>query len=233
MKVLLVGASGMVGQGVLRECLLDPEVERVLIVGRRPLGRSDAKLIERVVPDLTDLSTIEGDLAGLGACFFCLGVTSAGLTEETYRKVTYDITVAFAAALAKRSPGLTFVFVSGAGTDATERGRVMWARVKGAAENYVRRAGFKASYMFRPGMIQPLHGIVSRTRAYRILYAILWPVVLLMKAFFSGSVTTTERVGRAMLVAAKRGAPKAVLENRDINALAASFEATAGGSVAP
>jgi uncharacterized protein YbjT (DUF2867 family) len=220
MKVLVVGASGMVGQGVLRECLLDPEVERVLVVGRRSLGRSpDPKLVERVVPDLTNLSAIEADLAGLDACFFCLGVTSAGLTEDAYRKVTYDITVAFADALAKASPGLTFVFVSGRGTDGTERGRIMWARVKGAAENYVRKAGFKATYMFRPGVIQPMHGIVSRTRAYRILYVVLRPFVALIKLFTPASITTTERVGRAMLIAAKRGAPKTILENPDINAL--------------
>jgi uncharacterized protein YbjT (DUF2867 family) len=220
MKVLVVGASGMVGQGVLRECLLDPEVERVLVVGRRPLGRDPhAKLVERVVPDLTNLSAIGADLAGLDACFFCLGVTSAGLQEDAYRKVTYDITVAFVDALAKASPGLTFVFVSGRGTDDTEKGTVMWARVKGAAENYVKKAGFKATYMFRPSVIEPLHGIVSRTRAYRVLYVVLRPLVALIKLFFPASITTTERVGRAMLVAAKRGAPKAILENPDINAL--------------
>jgi uncharacterized protein YbjT (DUF2867 family) len=231
MKVVIVGASGMVGQGVLRECLLDPDVERVLVVGRRPLGSAHAKLVERVVPDLTDLAAIESELAGYDACFFCLGVTSAGMTEDAYRKVTYDITVAFADALVKRSPGLTFVFVSGRSTDSTERGPIMWARVKGAAENYVLQAGFKAAYMFRPGIIQPLHGIVSRTRAYRILYALLWPVVALLKALFPGAVTTTERVGRAMLVAAKRGAPATILESKDINALAGSNPARAGGSV--
>jgi uncharacterized protein YbjT (DUF2867 family) len=221
MKILVVGASGMVGQGVLRECLLDPEVERVLVVVRRTLGRApDAKLVERVVPDLTNLSAIEADLVGLDACFFCLGVTSAGLTEEAYRKVTYDLTVAFADALAKTSPSLTFVFVSGRGTDDSEKGSIMWARVKGAAENHVRRAGFKAAYMFRPGIIEPLHGIVSRTRAYRVLYVLLKPLVALIKLFWPASITTTERVGRAMLIAAKRGAPKPILENPDINALA-------------
>jgi uncharacterized protein YbjT (DUF2867 family) len=224
-KVILIGASGMVGQGVLRECLLDPDVDRVLVVGRRALGRTHDKLAERVVPDLTDLSAIEGDLAGYDACFFCLGVTSAGLTEEAYRRVTYDITAAFARVLARLNPGMTFVFVSGAGTDSTERGRTMWARVKGAAENVVAKAGFKAAYMFRPGLIQPMHGIVSRTTAYRVLYVLLWPVVLLFKLFAPGAVTTTERVGRAMLEAAKRGAPKTILESRDINALAAATPA--------
>jgi uncharacterized protein YbjT (DUF2867 family) len=220
MRVIVVGATGMVGQGVLRECLLDPGVERVLVVGRRPLGRSDAQLVEKVVPDLTDLASIEGELAGYDACFFCLGVTSVGLTEEQYRKVTYDITAAFVAALARQSPGLTFVFVSGRGTDSTEKGKVMWARVKGAAENVVLGGGFKAAYMFRPGVIQPLHGIRSRTTAYRILYTLFSPVFFLVKLLAPRSITTTESVGRAMLEAARRGAPKTILENPDINALA-------------
>jgi uncharacterized protein YbjT (DUF2867 family) len=232
MKVIVVGASGMIGQGVLRECLLDPEVERVLVVGRSALGRTDAKLVERVVPDLTDLSSIEGDLVGYDACFFALGVTSAGMTEEAYRKVTYDIAAAFAKTLARTSPALTFVFVSGASTDSTEKGSVMWARVKGAAENVVLGAGFKAAYMFRPGLIQPLHGIKSRTAAYRVLYTLLAPLVWLLRALFPRGVTTTENVGRAMLVAAKRGAPKIYLENGDINDLAATALAPRdGGSV--
>jgi len=215
----------MVGQGVLRECLLDPGVERVLTVGRRPLGKTDPKLVDRTVPDLTDLSSIEGDLAGSDACFFCLGVTSVGMTEEAYRKVTYDITAAFAKTLARLNPGLTFVFVSGRGTDDTEKGPTMWARVKGAAENVVRGAGFKATFMFRPGFIQPLHGITSRTRAYRVLYMVLWPIVSLMKLLSPRSVTTTENVGRAMLEVARRGAPKGVLENGDINDLARASRA--------
>lgn len=211
----------MVGQGVLRECLLDPGVERVLVVGRRSLGQSDAKLVERVVPDLTDLAAIEGELAGYDACFFCLGVTSVGLKEDQYRKVTYDITAAFVRALARQSPGLTFVFVSGRGTDSTEKGPVMWARVKGAAENLVLQGGFKAAYMFRPGVIQPLHGIRSRTPAYRILYMLFSPVFALMKLFSPSSIATTETIGRAMLVAARGGASKTILENADINELAA------------
>jgi uncharacterized protein YbjT (DUF2867 family) len=222
MKVIVVGATGMVGQGVLRECLLDPGVERVLVVGRRSLGQSDAKLLERVVPDLTDLAAIEGELAGYDACFFCLGVTSVGLKEDQYRKVTYDITAAFVRSLARQSPGLTFVFVSGRGTDSTEKGPVMWARVKGAAENLVLQGGFKAAYMFRPGVIQPLHGIRSRTRAYRVLYTLFSPVFALMKIVSPSSIATTETIGRAMLVAARGGASKTILENADINDLAGS-----------
>ena len=223
----------MVGQGVLRECLLDPGVERVLVVGRRTLGQTDPKLVERVVPDLTDLSSVEADLAGLDACFFCLGVTSVGLTEEAYRKVTYDITVAFVQALARRSPGLTFVFVSGRGTDSTEKGKVMWARVKGAAENVVLKAGFKAAYLFRPGVIQPLHGIRSRTTAYRVLYTLFSPVFALQKAVSPRSITTTENVGRAMIAAARRGAPKTILENGDINDLAVANDLAAANGLAP
>src|SRR5262249_42929529 len=138
-----------------------------------------------------------GELAGYDACFFCLGVMSVGMTEEAYRRVTVDITAAFAATLAHQSPGMTFVFVSGAGTDATEKSSTMWARVKGAAENVVARAGFKAAYMFRPGVIQPMHGIVSRTPSFRFFYRLLWPIVVLMR-ILSPNVTTTERIGRAM-----------------------------------
>jgi uncharacterized protein YbjT (DUF2867 family) len=222
MRVIVVGASGMVGQGVLRECLHAPEIECVLAVGRSPLGRTEPRLVERVIPDMTDLSAIESDLQDFDACFFCLGVTSAGMTEEEYRKVTYDITAAFAKTLARLNPGMTFVFVSGSGTDSSEQGPVMWARVKGAAENVVLNAGFKAAYMFRPGIIQPLHGIRSRTPAYRFFYTWLSPLVALLKALLPGYVTTTENIGRAMLAAAQRGAPKLILDNRDINALAAS-----------
>jgi uncharacterized protein YbjT (DUF2867 family) len=232
MKVIVVGASGMVGQGVLRECLLAADVQRVLVVGRRPLekvpaGTTRDKLIDRVVPDLTDLAAIEGDLAGYDACFFCLGVTSAGMTEDAYRRVTLDIAAAFARVLARLSPEMTFVFVSGAGTDSTEKGPTMWARVKGAAENAVLAAGFKAAYMFRPGLIQPMHGIVSRTAAYRVLYVLLWPLVMLLK-LVPGVVTTTERIGRAMLIAARRGAPTKYLGNREINALSASESSQPG-----
>ena len=209
----------MVGQGVLRECLLDPEVTTVLSIVRSSTGQQHPKLREIVHKDFFDFSSIESELAGFDACFFCLGVSSAGMSEENYRRVTYDITLAAAQTLVKLNPSMTFVFISGAGTDSSERGRVMWARVKGQTENALLRLPFKAAYMFRPAVIVPLHGIKSRTMLYRVPYAILGPLLPLLKRLFPKYVTTTEKLGRAMLIAAKRGAPKPVLESSDINKL--------------
>jgi uncharacterized protein YbjT (DUF2867 family) len=219
MKVILFGATGMVGQGVLRECLLDPDVEKVLTVGRTPTGQQHGKLHELVHKDLLDFSAIEGQLSGYDACFFCLGISSAGMTEQDYHRVTYDIALAAAQTLARQDPGMTFIFVSGAGTDSTERGRTMWARVKGKTENALLKLPFKASYMFRPAFIQPLHGITSKTKLYRIIYAVMGPLYPVWKALFPKYVTTTEVLGRAMIRAARQGAPQRVLENQDINAL--------------
>lgn len=216
MNVLLFGATGMVGQGVLRECLLDPGVDKVVAVGRSATGQQNPKLREIVHTDLLDFSAIESELTGFDACFFCLGVSAAGLTEEQYRRVTYDITLAAAQTLARLNPGMTFIYVSGSGTDSTERGRVMWARVKGATENALLRLPFKAAYMFRPAGIQPLHGIKSKTKLYRAFYAVTGPIFPLLKALFPKYVTTTEQLGRAMIKVAKQGAPKAVLEAGDI-----------------
>lgn len=222
MKVLLFGATGMVGQGVLRECLLDSDVERVLAVGRAETGQRHEKLRELVHPDLFDLSPIAGELAGYDACFFCLGVSSAGMDEQEYTRVTYDMTMAVARTLAQLNPSVTFIYVSGTGTDSSERGRTMWARVKGRTENALLELPFEAKYMFRPAFIQPMHGITSRTRLYRILYAVVGPLYPLWKALFPGYVTTTEKVGKAMLRVAKSGAPGPVLENRAINSIADS-----------
>jgi uncharacterized protein YbjT (DUF2867 family) len=219
MRVILFGASGMVGQGVLRECLLDPEIASVLSIVRSSTGQQHPKLREIVHKDFFDFSPIESELSGLDACFFCLGVSSAGMSEEKYRRVTYDIALAAAQTLAKLNPNMTMVFISGAGTDSSEHGRVMWARVKGQTENALLRLPFKAAYMFRPGVIVPLHGINSRTALYRISYLILGPTLPLLKRLFPKYVTTTEKLGRAMLTAAKRGAPKKVLESTDINNL--------------
>jgi len=218
MKVILFGATGMVGQGVLRECLLDPGVEQVLAVGRSPVPQRHDKLRQLTPPDLFALSPVEDELGGYDACFFCLGVSSAGLGEAAYRRLTLDLTLAVAGVLARVSPSMTFVYVSGLGTDAG--GRAMWARVKGETENALLRLPFRAVYLFRPGFIQPLHGITSRTGLYRALYAVLSPLFPVLDALFPAAVTTTERLGRAMLAAARNGAPSKVLETRDINRLA-------------
>ncbi len=218
MRVILFGATGMVGQGVLRECLLDPEVEAVLAVGRTPVDQRHPKLREIVHGNLFDLASIEGEFAGHDACFFCLGVSSAGMSEEAYRRVTYDITLATAQAMARQNPDMTFIYVSGAGTDSSERGRMMWARVKGKTENDLLKLPFKA-YMFRPGFIQPMHGIRSKTRLYRTLYAVTSPLYPVIKRLVPNVATSTEQLGRAMIKVAASGAPKRVLETRDMNAI--------------
>jgi len=220
MNVIIFGATGMVGQGVLRECLRDPGVGRVLCAGRHAASQHDPKLRNVVVADPGNLADVAADLAGLDACFFCLGVSAAGLSEEQYRRLTYDLTLGAARTLAALNPGMTFIYVSGTGTDSTERGRVMWARVKGATENALLKLPFKAAYMFRPGAIQPLHGVTSRTRLYRILYQTTAPLWPLLRRLFPDHVSTTERIGRAMIAAARIGAPQAILEPPDIEALA-------------
>jgi uncharacterized protein YbjT (DUF2867 family) len=219
MKTLIFGATGMVGQGVLRECLPASDVEAVLAIGRTATDVSHAKLRDLVVPDLFDVAAYEGELTGFDACFFCLGVSSAGMTEEAYTRLTYDLTMTVAETLARLNPEMTFVYVSGAGTDSSEHGRSMWARVKGRLENALLRLPFRAAYMFRPGLIVPLHGIKSKTRAYRIAYALLKPVLPVVRRAFPNQVVTTEELGRAMLIVARRGAPKRVLETGDLRAL--------------
>jgi uncharacterized protein YbjT (DUF2867 family) len=219
MKVILFGATGMVGQGVLRECLLDPKVQSVLSIGRRKTGQTGAKFRELIPPDLSDLSAHESELSGFDACFFCLGVSSVGLAEADYRRVTYDLTLAIAQTLARLNPAMTFIYVSGEGTDGSERGRMMWARVKGQTENALLRLPFKAAVMFRPGFIVPLHGIVSKTLLYRIPYALLRPFGPMLYRMLPRYVTTTEQLGRAMLRIAESGSSKTVLTNRDMNAL--------------
>jgi len=217
-NVLIFGATGMVGQGVLRECLLDSGVERVLAVGRSATGRQSPKLRELVVPDVENLTGIEAQLAGFDACFFCLGVSSLGMAEERYRQLTYDLTLAVARTVVAASPQLTFVYVSGAGTDSSEQGRSMWARVKGRTENDLRRLPFKAAYMFRPGAIVPLHGVRSKTRWVQIMYTLASPLVPAWRALFPNTITTTEQVGLAMLRVVRDGYPSPILETRDINA---------------
>lgn len=219
MKVILFGATGMVGQGVLSECLLDSEVESVLAIVRSATGQRHAKLQELVRENFFDFSDVAPRLAGYDACFFCLGVSAAGMSEADYQRVTYDVTLAAAKTLVELNPAMTFIYVSGAGTDGTERGRTMWARVKGRTENALLHLPFRGAYMFRPAVIRPGPGIRSKTKSYRVLYGLFGPLLPLFKALFPGYVTTTEEVGRAMLEVAKHGAAKRVLESRDIIAL--------------
>jgi len=218
-KALLFGATGMVGQGVLRECLLDANVEKVVTVVRRPTGLTYQKLNELVQADLATLGSLEPRLAGFDACFFCAGVSSLGMSEEEYTRVTYDLTLGVARTLLRTSPDLTFLYVSGAGTDSTEKGRMMWARVKGRTENALLSLPFRAAYMFRPGAIMPLHGIRSSTRWYNAAYAAIRPIYPLLRRVAPTMITTTEQLGRAMLAVARKGYSAHVLEMADINRL--------------
>lgn len=218
MKVILFGASGMVGQGVLRECLRDPAVTEIVAVLRTPLGLGDPKLREVVHKDFTDFSAIGPVLAGADACFFCLGVSSAGMSEARYFRITHDYTMAAAYALVTLNPGMIFTYVTGKGTDSTEQGRVMWARVKGRTENALLKLPLEA-YMFRPGIIQPLHGIRPKSAVYRAFYTLAAPLIGPIRRLWPGSIVTTEQVGRAMIRVAREGYPTRILETADIGAL--------------
>ncbi len=209
----------MVGQGVLRECLLAGDVDNVLAIGRVGTGQEHAKLQEIVRSDLFDLSPMESQLSGFDACFFCLGVSAAGMSEQDYRRITYELTMSAARTLVRLNPAMIFTYVSGAGTDSTERSRMMWARVKGKTENDLLKMPFRAAYMFRPGYIQPLHGIRTKTKWYGALYAVMGPLYPIWKRLLPKYVTTTECVGRAMLNAVRHGASTRFLENKDINEL--------------
>jgi len=219
MKVIIFGATGMVGQGVLRECLIEPEVEHVLVIGRSPTGQRSARLSEIIHDDFLDYGSIEAQLTGYDACFFCLGVSSIGMSEERYRHLTHDITMAAATVLARLNPGMTFLYVTGAGTDSTEQGRVMWARIKGKTENDLFKLPFKAAYMFRPAGIQPLHGARSKTAWVQAFYVATSPFLSVLRHVAPGLMTTTEQVGRAMIRVARNGYPTKVLESADINSL--------------
>ena len=224
MRVVVFGATGMVGQGVLRECLLAEDVESVLVVGRTATGVRHEKLREVLHRDFTDFSALAGDgtgpagsavLAGLDACFFCLGVSSVGLDEAAYTRITYDVTLAAARVLAATNPRLTFVYVSGAGTDSTGQGRSMWARVKGRTENAVLEL-FPNGYAVRPGVILPLHGVRSKTWWYRAAYAVATPLYPVLRRLAPRAVTTSEQLGRTMLRLAREGSPTRVLGGADL-----------------
>jgi uncharacterized protein YbjT (DUF2867 family) len=218
MNVLLFGATGMVGDGVLHECLADQRVASVVAVTRSPLAVTHAKLREIRRKDFYDYRELTHELEGIDGCFFCLGVSSVGKTEADYYHQTYDLTLSAASALASVRPNATFCYVSGEGTDSSERGRSMWARVKGKTENALLALPLKA-YMFRPGFIRPRPGTRSKTGWYRVFYSILGPIYPLLYRLAPSHVTTSENLGRAMIAVAIRGYPKRILENSDINQL--------------
>ncbi len=216
MKIIIFGATGMVGQGVLRECLRDPNINLVLTVGRTATHVSNSKLREIEHADLWNYGAIETELTGFDACFFCLGVSSGGMKPGAYAHMTFDLTMAAAQTLCRLNPEMVFTYVTGAGADTTEQGSSMWARVKGRTENALLRLPFKAAYMFRPGVIRPLHGIRSKTPAYRIGYVFMAPVLPFLQWAFPAAVATTETLGLAMIEVAKHGSPKSILEASDI-----------------
>lgn len=219
MKVLIFGATGMVGQGVLRECLQASDVSLVQTVGRTPTGQQHPKLRELVHAEMWHYEGVEAELTGFDACFFCIGVTSSGMGEKQYTHLTYDLTLAAAATLARLNPAMVFVYVSGAGADSKGTSKIMWERVRGNTENALLRLPFRGVYIFRPGMIQPLDGIKSKTAAYRIFYSLTKPVLPLLRAALPRQVLTTRQVGQAMLAVARGGARSRVLESADISLL--------------
>ena len=216
LHVIITGVTGMVGEGVLHEALLHPDVERVLVIVRRPSGVSHPKLKEIVHGDFYDLSAIEPQLAGYNACFFCLGVSSVGMSEEKYRHVTYDLTMNFARTLSKLNPEMTFCYISGKSTDSSERGRLMWARVKGKTENDLMKLPFRQVYAFRPGYIHPTEGMKNTIKYYKYV-TWLYPV---LRSVFPSSVSTLKEVGLAMIHVSTRGYDKQIMEVKDIVAAA-------------
>ena len=215
-KPVITGTTGMVGKGVLLECLDSPDVESVLVINRKPLGLQHPKLREVLHQDFFDLSPVAAEMQGYDCCFFCLGVSSAGMKEQEYTRLTYGLTLTFAKTFISQNPGSVFCYVSGTGTDSSEKGSIMWARVKGRTENALLALPFKASYMFRPGFIEPLKGIESATRLYNVMYMILRPFFPIIRAW-PKFATDTVRVGKAMIYVALKGYEKKHLECADIN----------------
>jgi uncharacterized protein YbjT (DUF2867 family) len=215
-KAVLFGATGMVGAGVLHVILDHADVESVMVIGRRPCRVEHPKLTELLHNDFFNYSAIEEQLRGFNACYFCLGVSSVGMNEKDYTRISYDLTMSAATVLSRLNPGMTFCYVSGTGTDSTEQGRVMWARVKGKTENALMKLPFKAAYMFRPGFIRPIKG-VGNAHAISTAIGLLYPV---WKILFPQYVCTLEELGLAMIHATGQGYPKQILENTDIVQLA-------------
>ncbi len=215
-KTILLGSTGMIGQGVLSECIENENVESIVVINRQTCGISHPKLKEIIHKNLFDLTALTQELGGYNTCFFCLGVSSAGLKENEYHRITYDLTLKVAKTLVELNREMVFCYISGAGTDSSEKGRIMWARVKGKTENAILALPFRKAYMFRPGFIQPMKGIRSKTRLYNTLYAVFSPLYFVLK-HFDGFVTNTEIFGKAIINTALTGYEKNILENKDIN----------------
>jgi uncharacterized protein YbjT (DUF2867 family) len=216
LKVIITGSTGMVGEGVLLECLEHPAIEQVLMVNRKPYPANHPKLRECIVPDFLDPNAFSSQLTGYDACFYCAGVSSAGMSESDYSRITYDTTIRFAQKLASLNPQMTFIYVSGALTDSSEKGRVMWARVKGKTENALAACGFSKVYNFRPGFMKPTPGQRNIKWYYKIIGGLYPP----LRAFLPNQVSTMQEVGLAMINSALKGYPKQILEIKDINSLA-------------
>jgi len=214
-RVIITGVTGMVGEGVLHECLLSPDVEKILVVSRRTCGVTDPKLSEIICPDFFELSSIESALSGYNACFFCLGMSSVGVTKEVYEKMTYDLTMGFARTLTRLNGDMTFCYISGAGTDSTEKGRLHWARVKGRTENDLQKLGFRQTYLFRPGILKPTKGLKNTLGFYKWLGWLLPAFEIILPS----TISSLAELGQAMINSVARGYGKKIIEVKDIKIL--------------
>ncbi len=215
-KVIITGATGMIGKGVLLECLDSNAISEVLVIGRNSIGMAHPKLKELIHRDFSNFSDVRSQLSGYDGCFFCLGISAAGLNEEQYKRITYDFTLMLAKTLFELNPQMTFNYVSGQGTDSSEKSRMMWARVKGKTENDLLTMGFKQAFMFRPGMIIPLRGIKSRTKAYQFMYDYFMWLVKGTKAVSPNSVVDTTQIGLAMINSMLNGYTEKILKPKDM-----------------
>lgn len=216
MKVIITGATGMVGKGVLLECLDHPQVSEILLINRRPISIKNSKLKEIIHQDFGNYNSIADQLKGYDAAYLCMGISAAGLKEEKYKEITYDYTLALAKTLFENNPNMTITYVSGEGTDSTEKGRVMWARVKGKTENDLLKMGFKQAFMYRPGAIIPLKGIKSGTRLYQFFYDYFMWLIKLLKFLFPKSIVNTTQLGLSMINVTLKGYSKNILRPADI-----------------
>jgi uncharacterized protein YbjT (DUF2867 family) len=223
LKVIITGSTGMVGKGVLLECLERPEIESILLLNRKSVGITHDKIKEILQKDFNNFSPLREQFAGYDACYYCMGVSSFRMKEKEYNEITYKLTLHLAKLLSDINPGMSFCYVSGLGTDSTEKGKSMWARVKGKTENAILKLPFKSAFLFRPGFIRPMKGIKSKTPLYNSLYSVVKPIIPLVKLISPNSVTTNENVGKAMLYTTLHGAENTVLYNKDINELAAKL----------